>query len=57
MLEELLKKSEVFIDVRTDDEWEAGHVEGALHLELAKIQEGQMPDLPHDTPIAIEPIN
>lgn len=46
-------KPEVFIDVRTDQEWQAGHIDGALHFDLAKLQQGQMPDLPKDTPIAL----
>ncbi len=46
-------RPETFIDVRTDQEWEAGHLSGAVHLDITKIQQGQMPNLPKDTPIAL----
>lgn len=46
-------KTETYIDVRTDQEWADGHLDGAVHLDLAKIQAGQLPDLPKDTPIAL----
>ncbi len=46
-------KSEIFMDVRTDQEWAAGHLDGAVHFELAKMQQGQLPGLPKDTPIAL----
>ena len=44
---------ELFIDVRTDEEWNNGHLDGALHFELIKLERGQLPDLKKDTPIAI----
>ena len=43
---------ETFIDVRTDEEWNEGHLLGAMHFELAKLMKGQLPDLPKDAPIA-----
>lgn len=43
----------VFIDVRTDEEWAAGHLDGAEHLDVVKIQQGELPNLPKDTPIAL----
>ena len=46
-------KTEVFVDVRTDEEWQAGHLNNAIHLDLSKIQQGQLPDLSKDTPVAI----
>ena len=46
-------KAETYIDVRTDQEWEAGHLNGAMHLDVAKIQAGQLPNLSKDTPIAL----
>lgn len=45
--------SETFIDVRTDEEWIAGHLDGALHFDLARMQQGELPDLPKNTPIAL----
>ena len=44
---------ETFIDVRTDGEWDAGHLDGALHFDLARMQQGELPDLPKGTPIAL----
>ncbi len=46
-------KTETYIDVRTDQEWADGHLDGAVHLDLARIQAGQLPNLPKDTPIAL----
>ena len=34
------------IDVRTREEFEGGAVEGALNFDLAKIMEGNIPDIP-----------
>jgi hydroxyacylglutathione hydrolase len=45
--------SETFIDVRTDEEWNEGHLDGALHFELARLERGQLPDLKKDATIAI----
>lgn len=39
------------IDVRTKEEFEDGAVEGALNFDLAKIMEGDIPDLPKDAEI------
>ncbi|EKU47525.1 MULTISPECIES: rhodanese-like domain-containing protein [Brevibacterium] len=35
------------IDVREDDEWEAGHIEGAIHVPLGELPE-RLDDLPLD---------
>ncbi|MFA5990723.1 MAG: rhodanese-like domain-containing protein [Candidatus Doudnabacteria bacterium] len=51
--QQVLSQPEIFVDVRTDAEWQAEHLNGAIHLDLAKIQQGQMPDLPKDAPIAL----
>lgn len=37
--------SDVLLDVRTDAEWESGHVQGARHVPLADILNGNIPDL------------
>lgn len=50
---ELMTTPEIFIDVRTDGEWNEGHRDGALHFELARLQQGQLPDLAKDTSIAV----
>lgn len=41
----------VLLDVRTGDEWGAGHVEGAIHLPLSELI-GRMADVP-EKPLAI----
>ena len=46
-------KNETFVDVRTDQEWADGHLDGAVHFDLARLQQGELPDLPKDTPIAL----
>lgn len=45
--------AETYLDVRTDAEWEAGHVSGAVLLDVEKIKTGALPDLPKDAPITI----
>lgn len=39
------------LDVRTPAEWEAGHLAGAVHLPLADLIAGRLPDVPPDTPL------
>jgi rhodanese-related sulfurtransferase len=39
----------VYLDVRRDDEWSAGHVKGAIHFDLARLQAGQFPDIPKNS--------
>lgn len=34
------------LDVRTDEEWSAGHADKAIHFDLARLEKGEMPDLP-----------
>lgn len=47
------KKEEFFIlDVRTQAEWQAGHIAEAHHIELAQIPNA-LDKLPRDTPIAV----
>jgi rhodanese-related sulfurtransferase len=41
------------VDCREDHEWEAGRIEGAIHLPLNQIMAGAGKDLDHDTPIAV----
>lgn len=45
--------NELFIDVRTDEEWNDGHLNGALHFELARLEQGELPDLKKDVSIAV----
>ncbi len=46
-------KPELFIDVRTESEWNTGHIEGALHFDLALLQQGKLSNLEKYTPIAL----
>lgn len=43
----------VFLDVREQDEWDEGHINGALHFPLSSIQQGGMPDIAKDKHIVI----
>lgn len=43
----------VLVDVRRDDEWAAGHAAGAIHFELAKLEAGEMPDIPKDAMVYV----
>jgi hydroxyacylglutathione hydrolase len=38
----------ILLDVRTDDEWKMGHVDGALHLPVAKLVSGGLAALAKD---------
>lgn len=40
----------VFLDVREEDEWEAGHIDGSLHIPMGELGERQ-DELPADRPI------
>jgi rhodanese-related sulfurtransferase len=42
----------VLLDVREEDEWEAAHVEGALHIPLGQLPE-RLADLPPDTGVVV----
>jgi hydroxyacylglutathione hydrolase len=53
-LRERLRSSEALtvLDVRQKDEWEAGHIPGAVHIENGRLPWDELP-LPHDRPIAV----
>ncbi len=40
------------LDVREDDEWAAGHIEGAIHIPLAELP-GRLPELPDADPLVV----
>ena len=40
------------LDVRTDSEWEGGHIEGACHIHGGKLQE-RFSEVPKDRPVAV----
>lgn len=42
----------VFLDVREDDEWEAGHIEGSLHIPMGELSARQ-DEVPRDQPVAV----
>ena len=39
------------LDVREQDEWDAGHIEGSIHLPLAELMGGGGQDLDPDRPV------
>jgi hydroxyacylglutathione hydrolase len=52
-LAERLKSGAVtLLDVREDDEWEEGHVEGSLHVPYYDLRDGRS-DLPNGKPLAV----
>lgn len=40
------------LDVRTEGEWNAGHIEGAIHIHGGKLQE-RFAEVPRDRPVAV----
>ena len=40
----------LFLDVREDDEWQAGHIDGARHIPLRELS-GRVGELPKGRPI------
>jgi molybdopterin/thiamine biosynthesis adenylyltransferase/rhodanese-related sulfurtransferase len=46
-------KNAIFLDVREEHEWDAGHIENAHHFPLSALMEGDAPDLPFDAEILI----
>ena len=52
-VEEVGADAAVLLDVRTDDEWAAGHAKGATHWELARMEAGEFPDIPKDARIYV----
>jgi rhodanese-related sulfurtransferase len=45
-LKKWLENDEVIIiDVREDDEWDAGHIKEAIHLPLSQVRESKLPDI------------
>jgi hydroxyacylglutathione hydrolase len=40
------------LDVRTEGEWDSGHIEGALHIHGGKLQE-RVAEVPKDHPVAV----
>ena len=47
-VKEVASDDAVLMDVRRDDEWRAGHAKGALHWDIERLKNGEIPDLPKD---------
>jgi hydroxyacylglutathione hydrolase len=43
----------LIVDVRTDVEWRAGHLPGAIHIETGRIAAAAAEQVPHDRPVVI----
>lgn len=43
----------IILDVRGDDEFEMGHIDGAHHHWLARMARGELPELDLDTPVTV----
>ena len=43
----------LYVDVREDDEWQAGHIDWAIHVKLGDIEAGRLDKIPKDTPVAL----
>lgn len=46
---EIQEGKAVLIDVRGDDEWNGGHAQGAIHLSVDRIMQGELPVKDKDT--------
>jgi glyoxylase-like metal-dependent hydrolase (beta-lactamase superfamily II)/rhodanese-related sulfurtransferase len=53
-LAERLRAGDVtLVDVREDDEWEEGHLEGSLHMPYHELRDGPPSELPRGEPLAV----
>ncbi|MEI6022572.1 MAG: rhodanese-like domain-containing protein [bacterium] len=43
----------IYIDVRTKEEFDGGHVDGALHHDIMQMMQGFFPDLEKDADITL----
>jgi rhodanese-related sulfurtransferase len=43
----------MYIDVRTKEEWDDGHINDAIHFDLSRLIKGELPNLPKDTEIKL----
>ena len=50
---ELARKGVTVLDVRNDGEWEAGHIDGALHIPLGALQ-SRIAEVPREGPIVVQ---
>ncbi len=42
-----------FLDVRTKEEFDEGHIPGAVHFELTRIMKGELPDAEKDADVVV----
>ncbi len=43
----------IYLDVRTEGEWNEEHVKGALHFSLDRLEAGEFPDIPKDSDVQV----
>ncbi|MDQ5954964.1 MAG: phage shock protein [Patescibacteria group bacterium] len=43
----------IYIDVRTKEEYEGGHIKGAIHHDIMDIMQGVFPEFPKDTEMTL----
>jgi len=48
-----LTNAMTYIDVRTDEEWNAGRIKGAVHFSLDRLESGELPDIAKDENIRV----
>ena len=51
--ETVAEQNFVYVDVRTDEEWSEGHVDGAIHVTLADVEAGKTEMLPKDKELRV----
>ncbi len=51
IIKQIKEKQALLIDVRTNGEWEAAHADAAMHFDLARIINGELPPVPKDIPV------
>jgi rhodanese-related sulfurtransferase len=52
-IQQKMDKGAQLIDVRVKDEYDAGHIQGAVSLSLQDIESGSTPNVSKDTPIYV----
>lgn len=53
MSAETILENCLVIDVREQEEWNAGHIDGARHIALSTLLQGRIPDLPGERTIVL----
>lgn len=47
------QKGKIYLDVREEEEWLAGHVKGALHIKMGDIFAGNYEQIPQTDPVYV----